>query len=138
MHQTTVTMTTEGKGLYDITSQLQGAVSKSGVKTGLCNVFIQHTSASLVIQENADPNVLTDLAGWFSRNVTDGDSHFRHVEEGPDDMSAHVRASLTDTSTVIPVVDGRPGLGVWQGLFLFEHRAQPKRRQVIMTVYGQE
>jgi len=135
MHQDTVTIRTE-RGLTDITRQVGKIVQASSVKTGLCHVFIRHTSASLTIQENADPDVRTDLEAFLSRLVPDGDPLFRHVDEGPDDMPAHVKAALTSTSLTIPVTDGRLGLGTWQGLYVWEHRSRPHTRSILVTVQG--
>lgn len=111
-----------GKGLYEITSEVQEAVSTSGVEEGLCTVMIQHTSASLTIQENADPSARRDLANWLERLVRENDPLFTHTTEGPDDMPAHIKAALTSTTLSIPVYEGRLALGTWQGLFLWEHR----------------
>lgn len=136
MHQDILTIATPGRGLVDFTAQIRQVVADSGVRTGLAHVFVLHTSASLTIQENADPDVLTDLNGWFGRAVEDGDRHFRHTAEGPDDMSAHVRAALTDTSLSLPVRDGRLLLGTWQAVYLFEHRTRGHQRRVVVTVQG--
>ena len=136
MHQRTLTLPPRGRGLYDLTDQLRMEVAASGVRVGLCHAFLLHTSASLVIQENADPDVLVDLETWFARAVPDGDPAFRHVEEGPDDMPAHVRAALTQPSVTVPVVDGRLALGTWQAVYLFEHRRQPRARRLVITVQG--
>ena len=133
MHQDTLQVTTR-RGLTDISMQVAEIVRSSGVAAGLCHVFIQHTSASLTIQENADADVQTDLEAFLSRLVPDGDALFRHVAEGPDDMPAHVKAALTSTSLTIPVVDGRLGLGTWQGLYVWEHRSRPHTRRVVVTV----
>ncbi len=111
-------------------------VARSGVGTGLCHVFVRHTSASLLIQENADPSVRRDLDAFFARLVPDGDPLFTHTAEGPDDMSAHVRSSLTAVSLTVPVVEGRLGLGTWQGIYLWEHRAHPHQRRLVVTVTG--
>jgi secondary thiamine-phosphate synthase enzyme len=106
------------------------------VQTGTCNAFLMHTSASLVITENADPTVRTDLESWLARAVPDGDRLFRHTAEGPDDMPAHVRSALLETSVTIPVTGGKLALGTWQGLYLYEHRTAPHARRVIVTVVG--
>ena len=127
---------TSRKGLVDISSLVQAVVDESGYREGMCNVFIHHTSASLIINENADPNVLRDLEAWMERAVVDGDSLFLHREEGPDDMSAHVRAALTATSLLIPVAAGRLALGVWQGVFLWEHRRAGSERKISVSVWG--
>ena len=118
----------------DITDQVQKVVADAKVDVGLCNVFIHHTSASLIICENADPTVLADLERFFSRLCPDGDSLFRHTAEGPDDMPAHVRSVLTQSHLGIPVTDGRCALGTWQGIFLWEHRHAAHRRKVTVTV----
>lgn len=125
---------TRGRGACDVTDRIQSAVSASGVKDGLCHVFIQHTSASLMISENADPDVLKDLDTFFSRIAPDGDPVYRHDAEGPDDMPAHIRSVLTQTTLTIPIIDGRCALGTWQGLYVFEHRSRPHARRLIVTV----
>lgn len=127
---------TSGRGLYDITAQVSAWLSEQAAGSGLLNVFIRHTSASLIIQENADPNVLVDLERYLSELVIDGDSRFLHREEGPDDMSAHVRSVLTATSLSVPVRAGRLHLGTWQGLYLWEHRFAAHRRRVELTLIG--
>lgn len=123
------------RGLHDITARVAAVVDGAGVKDGLCHLFIHHTSASLVIQENADPDVQVDLERFLSRLVPDGDPLFTHVEEGPDDMSAHVKAALTATSLMVPVEDGRLALGTWQGIYLWEHRLRAHARRVTVTVF---
>ncbi|HEX6241209.1 MAG TPA: secondary thiamine-phosphate synthase enzyme YjbQ [Polyangiales bacterium] len=128
---------TRGKGLYDISAQVRAALEGSGVVQGLCTVFIAHTSASLLIQENADVEVQRDLERFFARLVPDGDPLFKHVEEGPDDMPAHVRAALTQTSLSIPVRAGKLALGTWQGIYVFEHRNRPHTRSLITHVIGE-
>lgn len=127
---------TSGRGLYDITAQVSAWLSEQAAGSVLLNVFIRHTSASLIIQENADPNVLVDLDRYLSELVIDGDSRFLHREEGPDDMSAHVRSVLTATSLSVPVRAGRLHLGTWQGLYLWEHRFAAHRRRVELTLIG--
>jgi secondary thiamine-phosphate synthase enzyme len=134
--QREIEVQTQGKGLYDFTDRLVGLVAESGVSLGLVHVFIRHTSASLLIQENADPEVHRDLERFFSRLVPDGEPLFKHVEEGPDDMPAHVRAALTQTTLTIPVRDGRPCLGVWQGAYVYEHRNRPYTRKLVVHVHG--
>jgi secondary thiamine-phosphate synthase enzyme len=124
------------RGLHDLTARVEAVVSQSGVRTGLCHAFLQHTSASLLIQENADPRVLADLDAWFSRMVPDGDPRWTHVDEGPDDMPSHVRAALTQPALIIPVTEGRLALGTWQAIYLFEHRLAPHRRRMVVTVQG--
>lgn len=126
--------TRRGRGTYDITREVQRVVGASGVLRGLCTVFVHHTSASLIINENADPNVHVDLNAWLSRLVEDGDPLFEHTDEGPDDMSAHLRVALTQTSLGIPVDAGRADLGTWQGVYLWEHRTLPHTRRVTISV----
>lgn len=136
MHQEIASVQTPGRGLVDITAHVARIVAESGVQTGLAHVFLLHTSASLTIQENADPDVLHDLNGWFTRTVTDGDDRYRHTDEGPDDMSAHIRTALTDSNVTMPVRDGKLLLGTWQALYLFEHRTRPYSRRFAVTVQG--
>ncbi len=126
---------TSGKGFINITLQLQRIVQDSGIRDGLCNVFVKHTSASLTIQENADPAVLRDLEAWMSELAPES-RRWEHDDEGPDDMPAHARTVLTRTSESIPIVGGRLGLGTWQGVYLWEHRARPHQRTVIVTLLG--
>jgi secondary thiamine-phosphate synthase enzyme len=128
---------TRGKGLYDATARVARAVEESAIVSGLCTVFVAHTSASLLIQENADAEVQRDLERFFARLVPDGDPLFKHIEEGPDDMPAHVRAALTQTSLGIPVTGGKLALGTWQGIYLYEHRNRPHARTVIVHVIGE-
>jgi secondary thiamine-phosphate synthase enzyme len=128
---------TRGKGLYEFTDQLSDWVRQSGISTGLLTVFVQHTSASLTIQENADPDVVADLNTFFGRLVAEDNRLYRHTVEGPDDMPAHIRASLTLTQVSIPVEKGRMTLGTWQGIYLFEHRAAAHRRSVILHLLGE-
>ena len=125
-----------GQGLYDITAQVASAVSTSGVTDGLATVFIQHTSASLLIQENADPAVQVDLQNWLSRLVPELDSLYTHTEEGPDDMPAHIKSALTAVQVSVPVIEGRLALGVWQGVYLWEHRHSARTRSLIGNVMG--
>ena len=127
---------TTGRRLYVLDEELKRMVGRAGVQQGMLHVFVHHTSASLLIQENADPAVLTDLDRWFTRLVVDGDPLFEHTEEGPDDMSAHVRAALTQSSLTIPLEDGAMALGTWQGVFLFEHRTRPNTRRLTLTAWG--
>lgn len=127
---------TQGKGLYSISRQVLACVAESGMRQGLLTVFMQHTSASLVIQENADPDVQTDLERFFARLVPDGDPLYDHAAEGPDDMPAHVRAALTQTSLSIPLVAGSLALGTWQGIYVFEHRISSQRRNVMLHLVG--
>ena len=128
---------TRGKGLYDVSARVAEVHAESGIRAGLVTVFIAHTSASLLIQENADPEVLRDLERFFARLVPDGEPLFRHVEEGPDDMPAHVRSALTQTSLAIPVIDGKLTLGVWQGIYVYEHRNKPYTRKLVVHVIGE-
>jgi secondary thiamine-phosphate synthase enzyme len=134
---TTLTISTRGKGLYPFTSETQDWLSKQKASQGLLTVFIQHTSCSLVIQENADPDVTLDLRDFFERLVPESGEEYRHTAEGPDDMTSHIRACLTHTSIPIPVVAGRMALGTWQGLYLFEHRARPHQRRVVLQFMGE-
>jgi len=134
--QTKMTFETPGRGTLDITAYIEAFVQGANIATGTCHVFLQHTSASLLITENADPDVRRDLEAWLGRAVPDGDPLYRHTCEGPDDMPAHVRAALLASSITIPVTGGRLALGTWQGLFLFEHRLRPHTRRVIVTVMG--
>jgi secondary thiamine-phosphate synthase enzyme len=128
---------TRGKGLYDFTSQVAQWVGESGIRAGLLTVFVQHTSASLVIQENADPDVVLDLNDFFTRLAPEESRLYRHTIEGPDDMPAHIRAALTQTHLSIPVQEGRLALGTWQGIYLFEHRAANHRRNVVLHLMGE-
>jgi len=134
----TLEIATRGKGLYPFTRDVAKWISSTGVHTGLLTLFIQHTSASLVIQENADPDVTLDLADFFERLVPEddpeNDPRYRHTAEGPDDMPSHIRSSLTQTHLSIPVVEGRMALGTWQGIYLFEHRTSPQRRSVVLQL----
>jgi secondary thiamine-phosphate synthase enzyme len=133
----TLSIDAQGRRLYDITPQVLQWVQQSGIESGLLTLYIQHTSASLLINENYDRDVLVDLEAFFNRLVPDGDDLFIHTVEGPDDMPAHVRTALTQTSLSIPVLQGRVALGQWQGIFLFEHRHLPARRHVLMHVMGE-
>jgi len=123
-----------GKGLHEITREVKAAAAESGVEEGLCTVFLRHTSASLVIQENADPSARRDLEAWLDRLVPEHDPLYTHTAEGPDDMPSHVKAALTATSLSIPIVDGELGLGTWQGIYLWEHRERPGPRQILVHV----
>ncbi len=133
----TVTIATSGPGLYDFTDAVARWTGTQGISTGLLTLFSRHTSASLVIQENADPQVMDDLQRFFRRLVPNGDPLFQHVAEGPDDMPVHVKSALTATSLNVPVHKSRPHLGTWQGIYLFEHRTQPHRRQVSLHLLGE-
>ncbi len=123
-----ITVETPGRGLHEVTRAIRECVRRSGVDDGICTVFLRHTSASLIIQENADPSACRDLEGFFDRVAPDGDPRYTHVDEGPDDMSAHIRAALTRSSEAFIVERGDLVLGTWQGVFLFEHRKAPQRR----------
>jgi secondary thiamine-phosphate synthase enzyme len=125
-----------GQGLYDITAQVAAVVEASAVTDGLATVFLQHTSASLLIQENADPAVQVDLQNWLSRLVPERDALYTHVEEGPDDMPAHIKGALTAVQVAVPVIQGKLALGVWQGVYLWEHRHSPRTRSLIVNVMG--
>ncbi len=127
---------TNGRGTYDLTSDVQDIVRASGVNSGMCHVFVCHTSASLILCENADPSVRTDLETFMSRQVRDGDPMFTHTAEGPDDMPAHVRSVLTQSDLNLPVRDARCALGTWQGIYLWEHRYAPHKRRIIVTIQG--
>jgi secondary thiamine-phosphate synthase enzyme len=133
-YQTTIEIATQGQGLYLISKHIEEALEKSGAQSGLINVFIQHTSASLVIQENADPTARRDLQEFLNRLVPEGQSWHRHLDEGPDDTVSHMKAAITQTSLVIPVVKGRLGLGTWQGVYLWEHRKAAHQRKIVLTV----
>jgi len=136
MHQDEFTVQTSRRGPVDVTRQLQQQVAASQVNTGLVHVFCHHTSCSLLITENADPDVHADIERFLQRLVPDGDPMFRHVSEGPDDMPAHIRAALTATSLQIPISHGQLALGTWQGVYLWEHRHRPHRRRLTVTVLG--
>ena len=125
---------TRGQGLEDITSHVTNIVREAGAQEGLCTVFVRHTSASLVIQENADPTAKQDLERWLNRLVPEGDPFYKHDTEGPDDMPAHIKAALTATSLSIPIIQGSLGLGTWQGIYLWEHRRRGSRRELVVHV----
>ena len=135
-HTGTFSVATRGKGTYEITSEVGRLVRESGVTTGTATVFIQHTSASLIIYENADPSARTDLHEFFERLVPEDQDYFIHIDEGPDDMPSHLRMVLTRTSEVIPIAQGHMQLGTWQGIFIFEHRRAPHRRNIVVSVVG--
>ena len=124
-----------GRGFTDITPQISDWVVGTGVENGLVSVFVRHTSASLVIQENADPDLLLDLEDFFSRLVPDADGKYRHSQEGPDDMPSHIRSALTLSQISVPVLDRRLGLGTWQSIYLYEHRALPRPRKIVLQVF---
>lgn len=135
-HQSILAFSTSGRGTRDITPAVAGVIAASGVQCGLAHVFVQHTSCSLTITENADPDVRRDLDTVIGRLAPDGDPAYRHDLEGPDDMAAHARSVLTDTALTVPIGNGQMLLGTWQGIFLWEHRTAPQRRSVVVTVLG--
>jgi secondary thiamine-phosphate synthase enzyme len=137
IHHDRIEARTHGKGLYEITDDVQSKIDKCGVRNGTVTVFVQHTSCSIVIMENADPTARRDLEEFFERLVPEEADYFTHGSEGSDDMPSHIRTVLTRTSEIIPIVDGRMQLGTWQGIFLFEHRRAPHRRKVLITVIGE-
>jgi secondary thiamine-phosphate synthase enzyme len=132
-----ISIQAKGRRIYDITPQVLDWANKSGLQTGMLTLYIQHTSASLMINENYDPEVLVDMERFFERLVPDGDPLFIHTAEGPDDMPAHVRTALTQTSLSIPLLDGKVGLGTWQGIFLYEHRLASHTRKVLLHLIGE-
>jgi secondary thiamine-phosphate synthase enzyme len=136
VHQRTLAVSTRGRELLDVTAEVARVVGESGVSTGMCTVFIRHTSASLVIQENADPAVLRDMGRWMSRIAPEG-AGYEHDAEGPDDMPSHLRSAVTRTSECIPVTDGRLALGTWQAMYVWEHRARGHRRELVVHVAGE-
>ena len=131
-----LSISTRCKGFYNITLEIKSWVSQQKISTGLLTVFVPHTSASIVIQENADPDVLNDLMNFFQRLIPDGDSNYLHSSEGPDDMPAHIRSTLTQSQISIPVNSGNPSLGTWQDIYLFEHRIQPHTRKILLHLIG--
>ena len=135
--QEEISIATDGRGTYDLSGEIQRIVGESGIRTGLCHVFLRHTSASLLLCENADPAVRHDLETFMQRYVPDGDPMFTHTLEGPDDMPAHVRSILTQNDLNLPVADGRCALGTWQGVYLWEHRLAPHKRKVMLTITGE-
>ena len=132
-----MTVPTRGKGMYDLTREVASWVSSHRVRTGLLTVFCRHTSASLLIQENADPDVVADLKDFFERLVPEDESQYRHTVEGPDDMTSHIRTALTNAQLSIPIHDGELALGTWQGIYLFEHRRVPHRRSIILHLLAE-
>ena len=132
-----LTVTTAGPGLYDVTEKLATWVDGRGIRDGLLTIFIQHTSASLTVQENADPDVLRDLDDFFRRLVPEDSQRYRHITEGPDDMPSHIRAALTSTQIAIPVLEGRLALGTWQAVYVFEHRAGRFQRHLALHLLGE-
>ena len=137
IHQQTLEFRTRGRGTQEVTAEVQRAVAACGIRTGVATVFLQHTSASLVLCENADPDVRRDLETILARLVPDADPAYRHDTEGPGDMAAHARAVLTASSLTLPVSGGRLALGTWQGLYLYEHRSAPHSRAIVVTVVGE-
>lgn len=136
LHQETLRIPTSGQGFVDVTARVAGVVAASGVTTGLCTVFVQHTSASLVVQENADPAVLRDLARWMAALAPESATAYEHDDEGPDDMPAHLRAAVTRTNENVPIAAGRLALGTWQAIYLWEHRRAPHARSLVVHVAG--
>ena len=134
--QSELRVSTQGRGTYDLSQDVRAAVSQSGVQRGLCHVFVCHTSASLMLCENADPSVMRDMESFMAAQVPDGDPVFTHTAEGPDDMAAHVRSVLTGSDLSIPVRNGQCALGTWQGVYLWEHRHAPHARRIIVTIQG--
>ena len=137
IHHDQLEVRTDGKGLYEITDGVQATIDKRGTRNGTVTVFVQHTSCSIVIMENADPTARRDLEKFFDRLVPEGADYFTHDTEGSDDMPSHIRMVLTRTSETVPIVDGKMQLGTWQGIFLFEHRRAPHRRKVLITMIGE-
>ena len=137
VHQQELQFSTNGRGTFNIGQRVDEVISQSGIQQGICQVFIHHTSASLILCENADPDVRTDLETFMKRLVPDGDSMFIHQDEGPDDMPAHVRTVLTQNALSFPINNGKDTLGVWQGIYLWEHRTHPHKRKVTVTVMGE-
>ena len=137
LHQQKLRFSTTGRGTYNITKQITEAIEKSGIKSGVCQLFLQHTSASLILCENADKTVQEDLETYMTKLVKDGDSMYKHNDEGPDDMAAHIRTVLTQSSMSIPIYKGRCDLGRWQGIFLWEHRTNCHKRNIAVTIIGE-
>ena len=137
IYQSEFTVATRGRGTYDLGGDVARCVQDAGVRCGICHLFVRHTSASLILCENADPAVRRDLENFMRNLVPDGDPMFTHTSEGPDDMPSHVRSILTQSDLNIPIRDGRCALGTWQGIYLWEHRTAPNSRRVIVTVYGE-
>ena len=136
IHQASIEVATHGRETCDLSAEVQAIVKASGIGQGICQVFCRHTSASLMLSENADPDVRVDLESFMGRLVPDGDPLFRHTAEGPDDMSAHVRSVLTQSALSLPVANGRCLLGTWQGIYLWEHRSRPHTRRVVVHIGG--
>ena len=137
IHQDRVEVRTSGKGTYEITEELQSIIDKSRVRIGTATVFVQHTSCSLIAMENAAPAARRDLEKFFDKLVPENADYFEHDDEGPDDMPSHIRMALTRTSETVPIADGKMQLGTWQGIFLFEHRRDPHRRKISITIVGE-
>lgn len=137
LHQQKLRFSTTGRGTYNITQQISEAIEKSAIKNGICHIFIQHTSASLILCENADKTVREDLNVFMAKLVKDGDSAYTHKTEGPDDMAAHIRTILTQSSLSIPIHKGKCDLGLWQGVFLWEHRTIAHKRNIALTIMGE-
>lgn len=135
VHQRTIEIRTQGRGFRDVTREIAGVVAEAAIETGLCSIFVQHTSASLVIQENADPAVLRDLERWMTKLAPEA-THYEHDDEGPDDMPGHLRSAVTRTSETVPITAGKLALGTWQAVYLWEHRSHPHTRRLIVTVLG--
>ena len=134
--QETLEFSTRGRGTYEITNQVKRVIQQSGITTGICQLFIHHTSASLILCENADPSVRSDLEAFLARLAPDGDPRYEHAMEGTDDMPAHIRSILTKMDLSFPIIQGRAGLGTWQGVYLYEHRTHPHHRRVTVTLFG--
>jgi secondary thiamine-phosphate synthase enzyme len=137
VHQEGLEVRTNGKGMYEITDDIQAKIDKHRLNNGTVTVFVQHTSCSLIIMENADPTARRDLEEFFDRLVPEDADYFTHGSEGSDDMPSHIRMVLTRTSETIPIIDGKMQLGTWQGIFLFEHRRAPHRRKILLTIIGE-
>jgi secondary thiamine-phosphate synthase enzyme len=137
LYQQKLQFSTRGRGTCNITREITDVVRNSGIKSGICHLFIQHTSASLIFCENADPTVQEDLDNYMAKLVKDGDSIYKHNDEGPDDMAAHIRTILTQSSLSIPVTEGKCNLGIWQGIYLWEHRTHAHRRNIAVTIMGE-
>ena len=137
VHHDQLEVRSHGKGLYEITDDVQSKIDKSGVRNGTVSVFVQHTSCSIVIMENADPTARRDLEEFFDRLVPENADYFTHDAEGSDDMPSHIRMVLTRTSETVPIADRKMQLGTWQGIFLFEHRRSPHRRKIFITIIGE-
>ncbi|VAW45171.1 UPF0047 protein YjbQ [hydrothermal vent metagenome] len=135
--QTEINLSSPYRGTFNITERINAVIKKSNIQSGLCHIFIQHTSASLIITENADPTVREDIEYWMQKHILDGDPNYQHCYEGDDDMSGHLRCIVTDTSHTIPVTNGQLNLGTWQSLFLYEHRKGTFNRKIVITIQGE-